>query len=237
MNYVLAAVVIGLLILIHETGHFLAARWSGIPVARFSIGFGPRLWGFRRGGTDYWLSAIPLGGYVLPAINDEKDYFNIPLKKRLVFSIGGPLANLLLPVPLFALLALMTGDVSAQGLLVTPWLQTLHMVGQMLEMIPQIFAHPGQMQGIVGIVALGGEVVTGDLTRAIQFAILLSINLAVLNLLPIPALDGGKIVLHLLEKVHPKAVRLYMPLSAAGIVFLLGLMAYATVMDIGRLWS
>lgn len=58
------AVVLGVLIFVHELGHFLTAKWADIEVPRFSIGFGPKLLGFRRGETEYVLSALPLGGYV-----------------------------------------------------------------------------------------------------------------------------------------------------------------------------
>jgi regulator of sigma E protease len=55
---------IGIIIFVHELGHFLVARWAGVRVETFSLGFGPRLFGFRRGHTDYRISLIPLGGYV-----------------------------------------------------------------------------------------------------------------------------------------------------------------------------
>ena len=54
----------GLLIVIHELGHYLAARWSGMRVERFSVGFGPVIWSRKRGDTEWAVSAIPLGGYV-----------------------------------------------------------------------------------------------------------------------------------------------------------------------------
>ena len=57
-------VVLGVLILVHELGHFWAAKAVDIEVSRFSIGFGPKIAGFRRGETEYVLAAIPLGGYV-----------------------------------------------------------------------------------------------------------------------------------------------------------------------------
>ena len=56
--------VLGAMIVIHEFGHFIVAKLFGIRVDVFSIGFGKRLWGFRRGDTDYRVSLIPLGGYV-----------------------------------------------------------------------------------------------------------------------------------------------------------------------------
>ncbi|MBN2476780.1 MAG: site-2 protease family protein [Pirellulales bacterium] len=234
MNYLLITMLLGLLILIHELGHFLAARWVGIPVRRFSVGFGPRVWGMKRAETEYWLSAIPLGGYVLPAVEDEHEYFRIPLRKRLAFAAGGPLANLLLPVPLFAAMNVLGGGLSAGGVLVAPVLQTGEMLGRLVASIPQLFARPEAVSGVVGIVVEGGGFIGSDPVRALQFAVLLSLNLAVLNMLPIPMLDGGKIVLHLLEKLHPAATRLYVPLSVLGLVFILGLVVYTTAVDIGR---
>ncbi|HSE83048.1 MAG TPA: site-2 protease family protein, partial [Thermodesulfobacteriota bacterium] len=56
--------VIGILVFIHELGHFLVAKWSGVKVEKFSLGFGKKLIGFRRGETEYLISMLPLGGYV-----------------------------------------------------------------------------------------------------------------------------------------------------------------------------
>ncbi|MGC2537739.1 MAG: site-2 protease family protein, partial [Candidatus Sulfotelmatobacter sp.] len=56
--------ILGFMILIHEFGHYAVAKWLGVRVEVFSIGFGKRLLGFRKGDTDYRISAIPLGGYV-----------------------------------------------------------------------------------------------------------------------------------------------------------------------------
>ena len=65
--------VIGVLVFVHELGHFLAARRVGIRVLAFSIGFGPRLLGFTRGGTEYKIAAIPLGGFVKMAGETNED--------------------------------------------------------------------------------------------------------------------------------------------------------------------
>ncbi len=235
MPYVTIVFLVALLILIHELGHFLVAKWLRIPVARFSVGFGPKLWGFRRGQTDYWLSAVPLGGYVLPAVADEREFFQIAWSKRLLFSLGGPAANLALPVVLFAALHAAAGDLSPHGLFVAPVVATADLTGRIVTAIPQLFAQPENLSGVVGIVADGGRIVAADLTRALEFTILLSINFAVFNLLPIPVLDGGKILLYLLERVYPKAIRLYVPLTILGLVLVLGLILYATALDVGRI--
>lgn len=237
MSYVLIVLLVGFLILIHELGHLLAARWVGIPVSRFSIGFGPKLWGFRRGGTEYWLSAVPLGGYVLLEVEDERAYFRIPPRKRLAFALGGPAANLLLPVALLAMAAVLRGDVSLHAVFVAPVVQTWEMTVGLVCLIPQLFANPEGVSGVLGIVVQGGRIVGTDFSRAVQLAVLLSVNLGVLNLLPIPVLDGGKIIMLLMEKLHPKAIRLHLPLTLLGLAFILGLVVYTTVMDIGRLMT
>ncbi len=64
MTILATIIVLGVLIFVHELGHFMAAKAVGIEVQRFSIGFGPRVAGFKRGETEYILSWIPLGGYV-----------------------------------------------------------------------------------------------------------------------------------------------------------------------------
>ena len=70
--------VLGVLVFIHELGHFLLARWNGVRVLTFSLGFGPKLFGVRRGDTEYCISAIPLGGYVKMAGENPEDRARAP---------------------------------------------------------------------------------------------------------------------------------------------------------------
>src|SRR5512141_416005 len=64
--------VLGLVVFVHELGHFLAAKWMGVYAPRFSVGFGPALWKRRHGETEYVLAALPLGGYVRMASRDDE---------------------------------------------------------------------------------------------------------------------------------------------------------------------
>ena len=102
------AVVLGIMILVHELGHFAAAKWFGVRVDVFSIGFGKRLAGFRRGDTDYRISALPLGGYVKMAGENPlesrsgapEEFMSHPRWQRFVIAIAGPAMNILLAVAL-----------------------------------------------------------------------------------------------------------------------------------------
>ncbi|MDH4449528.1 MAG: RIP metalloprotease RseP [Rhodoferax sp.] len=115
MQTVLAFIVaIGVLVAVHEWGHFYAARLCGVKVLRFSIGFGPRLWGWTSPstGTDFMVSAIPLGGYVKMldsregpvGTQDSAHAFDAQsVGRRAFIVVAGPLANLLLAIALYAL--------------------------------------------------------------------------------------------------------------------------------------
>jgi regulator of sigma E protease len=99
-----------LLIVIHELGHFLVAKYLGIGVERFSIGFGPKLASFRRRETEYMLSVIPLGGYVKLIGDDPRGadgdhpraFLNKPISHRIAVVAAGPLANFALAVVILA---------------------------------------------------------------------------------------------------------------------------------------
>ncbi|MFZ9885866.1 MAG: site-2 protease family protein [Myxococcota bacterium] len=112
MNTLLAGgVLLGVLVFVHELGHFLVAKASGVRVLTFSLGFGPRLFGFRRGETDYRVSIIPLGGYVrmygdditeeVPEEERDKSFLHKPTLQKSAIAFAGPAANFLLPVLLF----------------------------------------------------------------------------------------------------------------------------------------
>src|SRR5499427_9979496 len=105
---VAVAVVLGLMILIHEFGHYAAAKLFKVRVEVFSIGFGKRLLGFRRGDTDYRIAAIPLGGYVKMSgenpmderTGDPGEFMSHPRWQRFVIALAGPAMNILLAIAL-----------------------------------------------------------------------------------------------------------------------------------------
>jgi len=105
-NVLWLLVLIGVMIMIHELGHFWAARFFDVKVEAFSFGFGPRLFGFRRGETDYRFSLILFGGYVKMAgeqvtddnIDDPRGFLAKPRWQRLIIAFAGPFMNIVLAI-------------------------------------------------------------------------------------------------------------------------------------------
>ena len=104
------SIVLGIMVLVHEWGHFIVAKSFGVRVEIFSIGFGPRIWGWKRGNTDYRISALPLGGYVKMAgdnpLEDRKgepdEFLSKPRWQRVLIALAGPAMNLILAIVLVA---------------------------------------------------------------------------------------------------------------------------------------
>lgn len=112
---------LGVLVFIHELGHFLLARWNGVRVLTFSLGFGPKLLKVQRGDTEYCLSAIPLGGYVKmagenpddPQTGADDEFLAKSKWQRFQILIAGPAMNMILAVVLLAVILMQGADVLA----------------------------------------------------------------------------------------------------------------------------
>jgi regulator of sigma E protease len=108
-DIIAGALVLGILVLFHEWGHFVVAKLCGVRVDVFSIGFGTRLWGVKRGDTDYRLSALPLGGYVRMAGDNPVEertgapyeFLSRPRWQRFLIAIAGPAMNILVTFLIF----------------------------------------------------------------------------------------------------------------------------------------
>ncbi|MBZ5551964.1 MAG: RIP metalloprotease RseP [Acidobacteriia bacterium] len=109
--YILSFVfVLGVLIFVHELGHFLAAKYFKVRILTFSLGFGKRLVGFERGGTDYRVSVLPVGGYVRMAgeyptdesVGAPDEFLNKPRWQRLIVGVAGATMNLIMAVLILA---------------------------------------------------------------------------------------------------------------------------------------
>jgi len=114
-------VVLGIMVLVHEFGHFAVAKLCGVRVEVFSIGFGKRLFGFRRGDTDYRLSLLPLGGYVKmsgespgeASTGDPAEFNAHPRWQRILIGLAGPVSNFMLALLLMTGFYMMHNEVEA----------------------------------------------------------------------------------------------------------------------------
>ncbi len=138
------------LIFVHELGHFLVARRVGVVVEKFSLGFGPKILGFTSGGTEYLISAIPLGGYVKMKGEDYEEaslkqpgsFAGAPVLSRLAIAFAGPLFNVLFAVVIYCVVYMV--GVETLGLV----------TGQIKENSP---AHKAGLLAGDRIVEIGGE--------------------------------------------------------------------------------
>jgi len=353
MSILAAIAVLALLIVVHELGHFMAARLQGIYANRFSIGFGPILLKYQGSQTEYAIRAFPLGGFVgFPGEDDEEMDIsaddpnllqNRPLIDRAIVISAGVIANLifayfllvtqvgLVGVPTFnyqagvlisqvapessSLVAqkagIKSGDIvtaidgqdlpadksaiktlmekiqlapqkilnltiqrQAQTLqlAVTPELgadgkgkigvqlapngelfkkkagsilaaltggaEELQRVTLMIfqgfgQLINNFGETAKQVSGPIAIVAMGANIARSDISNLFQFAALISVNLAIVNILPLPALDGGQLVFLLLEAIRgePLPTKIQENIMQTGLLLIMGLGIFLIVRD------
>jgi len=335
ITLIITIIMIHILVLAHEWGHYRAARRAGIPVLEFSIGLGWRLLALRRRETVYSLRIIPLGGYVLLdlALSDQSLDHYTP-KKKIMVALGGPLINLGLALLIFIGIysvsgipcystqpvigrainempagkaGIQAGDeiISVNGHRVEKWTDITRAVSQVtpgspcsvlvqrndrmlsfhlttgrdessdrtvIGVEPQLFYQrqniakaiaigfqqtlqtgmaivsslaglvtgsvaAGNMVGPIGLTGIVGASLVYGWREVLGLAALLSINLGIFNLLPIPFLDGGRILLAAIEAGRRRA---FDPEKEAclhwlGLAFLMVLMLYASYNDIVRL--
>ncbi len=349
LSVVSVIVLLGVLIFVHELGHFLVAKKAGVGVLKFSLGFGPKLVGKKIGETEYLISLIPLGGYVkllgetddadLPEVDAARAFLKQPVWKRIAIVAAGPIFNILLALVIFCAVnvygtpvlttelgeiqenspafssGLRVGDVvtAINDRDVSQWMKMAAIIGesagkelkvtirrggrtQELTVKPalvkarnlfgeeidsykigispanqtviyrqnllQAFLSSGEQtwaitkltlasiykmfRGVVSPKTLGGPIMIAQIAGAqvkegfipfLLFMALLSINLAVLNFLPIPILDGGHILFYLIEVVTGREIGLKWREVAqqVGFVLLVLLMVFVFFMDIERL--
>jgi regulator of sigma E protease len=239
MFIILLTSVIMLTVFIHEMGHLLAARYFGVRVHDFSIGFGPIVCRWQGKHNPWTLRAIPLGGYV--SLDTEFTKKATPWAKG-VIALAGPLVNLLPFVILgsFTLgfvhtLEVFTGayDDTAMGVL-----RTIFSPLDIFHWIPN--DPTSQVSGVVGIGSTTKNMLVdnGFAKTWVTMFIVLNIGLGMFNLLPIPPLDGGPILIACVEGVFTKtlAEKVGAWLAGIGVVIVAWLLVVTTVKDISHLF-
>ncbi len=210
MTIIATAIVLGVLIFVHELGHFAAAKSVGIEVQRFSIGLGPKIWGFQRGETEYVLSIIPLGGYVkMGGMDDEvmerieggatseeprkpgpRDFDGKPLWARAWVISAGVIMNMLFAFVAYSFVA------SAYGV---PHTETTRVGSVWTELLPPGAEALGQIPPGAYVVSVGdsptehwGEVLNGLFTAPEGMTTVVTRDPAATIAIEVPADEEGR---------------------------------------------
>jgi len=238
LTIIVFILILGLLVFVHEFGHFIMAKRNGVKVEEFGFGFPPRIFSKKIKGTIYSINLIPLGGFVK---ENQKDFNKQSIVRRLKILSAGVLMNILLGI-----LCLTIVSVFAY-----PWykgifmglINTFYLIGLILAALAGLLRDlvllgrlSGDVFGPIGIASITGQVVSQGFLQTIYFIALLSINLAIINILPFPALDGGRLLFLGIEKIKGKPVSQKTEKIVHGIGFalLISLMIVITWRDIAR---
>lgn len=226
---------LGFLIFIHEGGHFLVAKLCKVRVNEFAIGFGPTILKKQSKETKYALRLIPLGGFVSmegenEASKEENAFNNASIPKRIAIVAAGALVNIIFGTILFAILiSIIYGDIGT-GLNATG-----NFLISTIEGLKMLFTGgitSKDLTGPIGISQIVSE--TKGLAQYLYIMAVVSVSLGITNLLPIPALDGGKIVLLLIEAIRKKPLKenLEVQIQLLGFSLLIALSLYVTYNDV-----
>lgn len=231
-------IILGFLVLIHETGHFLVARLCKIKVNEFAIGFGPLIWSKETEKTKYSLRLIPLGGYVNMLGEEERSeeegsFSEASIPKRIAIVAAGGLVNIIFAILLFIVLAtIITGSftmaISSTG----------NFIMSMVESIKLLFTGGVTVDNLMGPIGISKVVAqTSSLIDFFYIMALISMSLGVTNLLPFPPLDGGKILIYIIEGVRRKPLNenFELKLQMIGFLALITLSVYVAFNDVGRI--
>ena len=236
-----------IVVLIHEFGHFIAARKTGINVYEFSIGFpfSPKIATlFRHKQTEFTLRLLPLGGFVSFSRNEDEsetiEFLKEDRWKRGIIISAGSIFNIIFAFLIIAV-ALMLGKHIPLFDAAIASLNTIEVVSiSTIQLIFNLFSGNGSMDslsGPIGIAVMAGKAANAGFVNLLYFTGLLSLSLGVLNLLPLPALDGGHLIILAIEslKKSPLSQRAYQIIGVAGISFFTILTLIVTYKDILRL--
>ena len=232
-------ILLGFLVLIHEGGHFLVAKFFKIKVNEFAIGFGPTIFTKEKGETKYALRLIPLGGFVNmegeEERSDEEGSFSMAsIPKRIAIVAAGGLVNIFFGILIYYVIASISENNLYHGLIYTK-----DFIVSILESIIMLFSGGVSADQMVGIVGISDIVVsTNGIMQYLYIMAVISVSLGITNLLPFPPLDGGKILIYLIEWVRRKPLKeeTELKIQTWGFAILIALAIYVTYNDIIRIF-
>jgi regulator of sigma E protease len=245
---------------VHELGHFVVAKLSGMRVDEFGIGYPPRIFAVKGGETEYSINALPFGGFVkifgeeLGATKveggDSRAFSAKPRHLQALVLVAGIAMNLILAWLIFSFLLMgrhWVGDgvftnglplfsALAEGARIT-WQVTSATTTGLAQFFASIFtlsANLSEVSGPIGIAEAVGDASASGLQNLFSLIAIISVNLAVINLLPVPALDGGRLLFVLIETVIRRPIKAVVAntVNSIGFAFLILLMVVVTAHDI-----
>lgn len=252
INAIKIIFLLGFLVIIHESGHFLIAKLCKVKVNEFAIGFGKAIWKKQGKETLYSLRIIPLGGFVQMEgesedSDDQRAFTNVSIPKRIAIVSAGAIVNILFGIIVYFLLVSTVGlqfvDPSKDTILNRIYyggINTGEFILSIFDSIKMLFTNGVSVEQMTGPVGISQIVVqaTGFANYFYVLAVI-SVSLGVTNLLPIPALDGGKIVLLIIEAIRRKKITLETEakLTLLGFSLLIALSLYVTYHDVIRIFQ
>lgn len=240
--------VFALVVFVHEFGHYLAARRAGVPVYEFCLGFpiGPRLCTlFQYKETAFTIRLLPLGGFV--SFNQDHEHSTNALQtaslgQRALILSAGSACNIGFAFGIMVLVSITTQGLSLPTALdrsaAVIWLVVVS-TGDALWGLLTGQGNMDHLMGMVGIAHLAGEAAHYGVASLLYFSGLLSLSLGLMNLLPLPALDGGQLLLLFIEGVRrkPLTTQTIQAVNLFGFVGLLLLSIFVTYRDLITLWT
>lgn len=233
------------IVLVHELGHYIAARKAGVSVYEFSIGFpfSPKVITlFRYRETGFTLRLLPLGGFVSfskDGVEDSVDIFKASRFNRALILSSGSIFNILYALMAFTLVLFFNKNMP----LGTAFISGLDMVwsifSQTMAFILSSITGNGTTEGLigpVGIASLAGSAAAKGIFSLLYFSGFLSMSLGIINLLPLPALDGGHLFILMIESIRRKQLnpKMYQAVSVIGMLIFVLLTIFITYRDIVR---
>ena len=243
IGIIAAVVIFGVLVAVHEGGHFMTAKAVGVRVNEFSIGMGPLLFGKRKGETLYSLRLLPVGGYVAlegedEESDDERAFSNRPAWAKLLVLAAGPFMNFLFAfIVLTVLLMVMGGPANIIEAAVLGFKNCVNIEIMIFDAFKDLLTGAGSVNDVVGpigIVDAVDKTAQAGASNLVLLTVVLSLNLGLFNILPFPALDGGRILFVVIRAITGKAITDEMEnrIHYAGIIILFGLMILITMKDV-----
>lgn len=233
-------ILLGILVIIHEFAHMIVAKMCKVKVLEFSVGFGPLIFSKETRETKYSLRLIPLGGYVNMVGADQKDckvegsYQNATTLQKILILLAGSAINILFGLVIYFFLVYQISN------LAIALDATKNFAFSLLDSIKMLFTgavSPDQLMGPIGIADLVSE--TTKISEFIYLTAIVSLSLGITNLIPIPPLDGSKILITIIEAIRRKPLKdeTELKIQMAGFVFMIILAIYVAGNDIIRLFK